>query len=515
MNLTQILMTIAPSTGLPAEKGTEIVRQIVPKESESTYRIAELLMGLVTDFVNFIGLGDHPWVITTLYSIVVAGIAILIGWALQFIVVAAVKIGSRKIHNSIFQNLVLAHFFTKATRIIPPIVFLVLIQFTFTMHDTLSIWLTRITLMIIVIYFGIASNVLVDVIWIHLDESENKRHLPLKGIAQLTKGIVWIVCSIIIIAIFVNKSPMSLLAGLGAFAAVLMLVFKDSILGVVAGVQLSENDSLHVGDWIKVDSAGANGTVTEVTLTSVKVENWDKTTTTLPPYSLISGSFTNYRTMQASGTRRIARTYFIDADSIYEITPEELERIRKIQFMDEYITRKLELMQGDTLKPQEWMPNGTLETNLGLFRAYMESYLHANKDISQDDTCFVTSLQQTYYGVPLQIYCFTNTSSWIPYEAIQAEVFEHLAIMLSKFGLYTLESVSGRDSILEGVLEYGRNPEEFFGLPQPFLNPRPTATLRKAPDYKPLTPPSNTAPTSQTPQSSASPTDSPTSPPAK
>ena len=173
-----------------------------------------------------------------------------------------------------------------------------------------------------------ALSALIGGVWEHLDARENKRKLPLKGLAQLAKGIVWIVAAIVVIAILVDKSPAALLAGLGAFATVLMLIFKDSILGLVAGVQLSENDSLHVGDWIKVDGTDANGTVLEVTLTSVKVLNWDKTTTTLPPYSLVSGSFTNYRSMQESNTRRICRSYMIDADSVLPATPQMLDNIR-------------------------------------------------------------------------------------------------------------------------------------------------------------------------------------------
>ncbi len=265
--------------------------------------------------------------------------------------------------------------------------------------------------------------------------------------------------AIIIVAVILDKSPARLLAGLGAFAAVLMLIFKDSILGVVAGVQLSENDSLHVGDWIKVHGTEANGTVAEVSLTAVKVQNWDKTTTTIPPYSLISSGFTNYRTMQKSDTRRICRSYMIDADSVLPAT-------------DEHITKKLAQKAAgkvaDVDNP-EGLVDGTIDTNLGLFRAYMKMWLDANPHISHDSDCFVSTLAQTPSGIPFQVYCFTATSRWFPYEAIQDTVFEHLAAMLRFFSLYTFENPSGRDTVVDGYISPGKNINTVFGVPYPFF----------------------------------------------
>ncbi|MDE7407621.1 MAG: mechanosensitive ion channel family protein, partial [Muribaculaceae bacterium] len=259
----------------------------------------------------------------------------------------------------------------------------------------------------------------------------------------------------------------------------LMLIFKDSILGVVAGVQLSENDSLHVGDWIKVNGTDANGTVTEVNLTSVKVQNWDLTTTSLPPYSLISGSFTNYRSMSVTNTRRICRSYMIDADSVKAATPELLERVRKVPYMDHFITRKLAQKAAGKIEDvnnSEGLPDGTIDTNLGLFRAYMKYYLLNNANIDRSSTMFVSTLAQTSTGIPLQIYCFTATSDWLPYEAIQDTVFEHLAVMLQYFDLYTYEEESGRDTIVEGYIA-NHAPDTVVGIPTPFV---------KTPDNAPV-----------------------------
>ncbi len=210
--------------------------------------------------------------------------------------------------------------------------------------------------------------------------------------------------------------------------------------------------------------------MTEVTLTSVKVENWDKTTTMLPPYSLISGSFTNYRSMQVSNTRRIQRSYMIDADSVLPLTPEMLEEFRKIPFMDDFITRKLAQKAAgkvEDVNNSEGLPDGTIDTNLGLFRAYMKMWLDNNKFVDSNSTCFVSTLQQTGGGIPFQIYCFTSTSAWLPYEAMQDTIFEHLATMLSRFRLYCFEQPSGRDTVIDGFLSPAEKSSECSECPTP------------------------------------------------
>ncbi|MDE5774247.1 MAG: mechanosensitive ion channel family protein, partial [Muribaculaceae bacterium] len=257
---------------------------------DNYYTLARILMDGVDWVLKLIGQGDNQTLFIWIYSGLVFGISLLIGWVVQWIVVSVVTKLSQHWRNDMYTRLTQARFFTKASRFIPAIVFLIFIQFTLTSRATLAAWLTRITWIYVIYIVANALSTLAMVLWSHLDARENKKKLPLKGLVQLIKGLIWITAVVIVIAIVVNKSPGSLLAGLGAFAAVLMLVFKDSILGVVAGVQLSENDSLHVGDWIKVAGTDANGIVTEVSLTAVKVQNFDKTVTTVPPYNLVSGS---------------------------------------------------------------------------------------------------------------------------------------------------------------------------------------------------------------------------------
>lgn len=458
----------------------------------SSYRVAEWIMKVVDWLLGVFGLEHHQTLVTVLYALVVLGVSLVVGYVAQWLMFAILRQIARRWSGGIYESLRSVRFFDKLCRVIPALVFLILIQFTMSNHNTLSTALTKVTLIYVVLVTAIAFSALIVAVWMHVDARENKRKLPLKGLAQLAKGIVWIIGAIIIVAILVDKSPAALLAGLGAFAAVLMLVFKDSILGLVAGVQLSENDSLHVGDWIKVNGTDANGTVMEVNLTSVVILNWDKTTTTLPPYSLISGSFTNYRSMQQSNTRRICRSYMIDADSILPATPQMLDNIRKVPFMDEYITKKLAQQAAgkvaDVDNP-EGLVDGSLDTNLGLFRAYMKMWLDANPHIAHDSDCFVSTLAQTAMGIPFQVYCFTATSKWFPYEAIQDGVFEHLAAMLRFFQLYTFENPSGRDTVVDGYLSPGGDIDQVFGVPYPFFQspaaPDGPASTRAVPKRAP------------------------------
>ncbi len=460
--------------------------------SGTTFLVAKWIMKIVDWLLGLFGLEHNQTIVTIFYAGVVFGVAIVIGYLAKWIILHIVREVARRWSNDTYQNLTSVNFFTKLCRIIPALVFLILITVSLSSKNHLASVLSKVTIIYIACMLAVAMSALVVALWQHIDSRENKKKLPLKGLSQLIKGIIWIITAIIIIAVIVDKSPASLFAGLGAFAAVLMLVFKDSILGLVAGVQLSENDSLHVGDWIAVDGTNANGTVTEVTLTSVKVENWDKTTTTLPPYSLISGSFTNYRSMQVSKTRRICRSFMIDADSILPATPEMLEAIRQVPFMDDYITKKLAQKAAgkvaDVDNP-EGLVNGTIDTNLGLFRAYMKMWLDANPHISHDSDCFVSTLAQTSVGIPFQIYCFTATSAWFAYEAIQDTILEHVAAMAHLFQLYTFENPSGRDTIIDGYLSPGKDIRQIYGIPYPFFSNQQTPGSAASTDNGPRIPP--------------------------
>ena len=459
---------------LLASNGSSIddIRRFVGDRNGASYAVAEMIMKVVDWILGIFGLDHNQTVVTFLYAAVVLCVALVVGRITQWIVLHLVREITKHWSSDMYEALKSVNFFHKICRIIPALVFLVLIEFALSNHTALSTTLSKLTLIYVVFVTAVALSAVIVAVWQHIDRRANKRKLPLTGLAQLAKGIVWIVAAIVIICILIDQSPGRLLAGLGAFAAVLMLVFKDSILGLVAGVQLSENDSLHVGDWVAVPGTNANGTVMEVGLTAVKVLNWDKTTTTLPPYSLISSGFTNYRSMQESNTRRICRCYYIDADSVLPATAEMIERVRKLPYMDEWISKKQAQAaagkDADVANP-EGLADGTLDTNLGMFRAYFKMWLDHSKYISHDSDCFVSTLGQTSAGIPFQVYCFTATSKWFPYEGIQDLVFEHLAAMLGAFQLYAFENPSGRDTVVDGYLSPGRSIDDVFGVPYPFF----------------------------------------------
>lgn len=464
---TQLLCSI------PGDVSQAMTDAMVPAAEGETYEIAKLLMGAVSWIFDQLGLAHHSSMELFVYAVLVFLISWGVGIITQYVILFVVDQIGKKWKGDIYDELTKAHFFHKASRIIPAIFFLIMIQFTMQQHSSLSSWLSRLTWIYLMFIVARCLTILVKVIWNHVDERENKRRLPLKGLIQLICGIVWILFGIGVVSVLVDKSPGTLLAGLGVFASVLMLIFKDSILGLVAGVQLSENDSVHVGDWIAVDGTNANGTVQEVSLTEVKIQNWDKTVSSVPPYNLISGTFTTYRPMQESNTRRIARTYLIDSESVVEPSDELMERLAGIPLLKDWLEKKKAQKAAGReycVNNPEGLVDGTIDTNLGIFRAYLKLWLLSNPDISQADTQFVNTLQQSANGIPLQVYCFTSTSAWIAYEGIQSAVFEHIAAMLTKFDLFVFENSSSRATVLEGVM--GRDlpaGESVFGVPQPMI----------------------------------------------
>jgi len=274
------------------------------------------------------------------------------------------------------------------------------------------------------------------------------REIPIKGFVQVLKLVLYFVTGILVISILLNKTPVYLLSGIGAFAAVMMLVFRDSILGFVAGIQLAANRMVAVGDWIEMPKYGADGDVLEVALTTVKVQNWDKTITTIPTYALISESFKNWRGMSESGGRRIKRSVSIDMNSIRFCTEEMLERFAKIQYISAYIDeKKAELQTYNQNKKVNMtsLANGRRMTNIGTFRAYVKAFLLEHPSINHDMTFLVRQLSPTEHGLPIEIYVFSKDKVWANYEAIQADIFDHVLAVLPEFDLCVYQDPTGAD----------------------------------------------------------------------
>lgn len=292
---------------------------------------------------------------------------------------------------------------------------------------------------------------------------------PLKGMVQILQVLVAFVGVVVVVSILIGRSPLTLITGLGAFAAVLMLVFKDSILGFVAGVLLAENDMIHLGDWIELPASGVNGVVTDVSLTIVKVRNWDNTIVTIPPYALISGSFTNWRGMQHSAGRRIRIGVTLMTDYIRPCTPDFLEQIKGFDAeLDNFIATKQEDVEreqeSDVCNPRG-VVDGSIRTNVGLLRAYLTLYLRRHPWVNAELLLMVRTLAPTDNGLPLELYCFSRNKVWPEYEAIKAGMAEHLYSVLPVFGLHAFQNPSARDNIINGLLEGGYDAAHINDLP--------------------------------------------------
>lgn len=260
------------------------------------------------------------------------------------------------------------------------------------------------------------------------------RNRPLKVFIQLIVIFLYCTAILTVISIFTKQNLATLLAGLTAFAAVLMLIFKDAILGFVAGIQLSANRMVHIGDWITMPGSGADGDVLEINLTTVKVQNWDKTITTIPTYKMVSESFTNWRGMFESAGRRIKRSIYIDVNSIHYLSLQEIERLSGSVLLKEYMARKVAELENYNRNRGAELDERRL-TNVGTFREYLESWISSHPDVNQEMIHVIRQLQPTPTGLPLEIYCFSARQRWVEYERVQADIFDHVFAVMELFGL--------------------------------------------------------------------------------
>ena len=345
----------------------------------------------------------------------------------------------------VFDHKVMVHL----SRMVAPVIIYIFVPVAFAEAGSVTLdFIQRICFIYIVITFLSFINSFLKAVYTVYSAKEQLRDRPLKGMLQTVQVILWFVGAIVIVSILINESPVSLLAGLGASAAILMLVFKDSIMGFVSGVQLSANDMLKVGDWIAMPKYGADGTVIEVTLNTVKVRNWDNPIVTIPPYLLVSDSFQNWRGMRESGGRRVKRSINIDMTSVKFCTPEMLAKYRKIRLLKDYVEHTEQVIADYNEKnhiDNSILVNGRRQTNLGVFRAYLTAYLKSLPDVNQELTCMVRQLQPTDHGIPMELYFFCSLKDWVPYEGVQADVFDHVLAIIPEFDLQVFQSPSGRD----------------------------------------------------------------------
>ncbi|GAA4662580.1 mechanosensitive ion channel family protein [Bartonella pachyuromydis] len=322
------------------------------------------------------------------------------------------------------------------------------INFIPTLPSTFSTIISNVANAFIIFVVVLAISSFLNIINILYEQQPTARLKPIKGYIQIAKIALFTVAAILMVATLVDRSPLILLSGLGAMAAVLMLIFQDTLLSLIAGIQISSTDMVRVGDWIEIPSLNVDGDVTEIALHTVKVQNFDKTITTVPIRKLVTDPFKNWRGMQEAGGRRIKRSLFIDQSTIRFHTEEEQEYLSRFNLLENYFTQKIpEITEWNTQldKNHDVLANTRRLTNIGTFRAYVVAYLKKHLYIEQNMTLMARQLPPTPNGLPLEIYCFTNTTVWLEYEKIQADIFDHLYSILPSFGLKIFQNPSGYD----------------------------------------------------------------------
>lgn len=386
------------------------------------------------DILQYWGI-HSAWLLDSLSVMVRLGIMAVVAWltywmAKKWLAKLVVKLAGKTATN--WDDLMFdTHFFNCFALFITPIVVQLLSAYmewnhSILLQKTINIW--------VVVAVVLLVSAILDGINRIYDSYPVARNRPIKVFMQVIKIFIYCIAVIVVVSIIMDKDPRALLVGLSAFAAVLMLIFKDAILGFVAGVQLIANRMVKLGDWIVMPSANADGEVLEINLTTVKVQNWDKTISTIPTYRMVSESFTNWRGMEESKGRRIKRSVNIDVQSIHYLTDAELEVLKKSVLLKDYITGKLEELERYNAERKTPLDARRM-TNVGTFREYMEMWIASNPDIAQDMTHMVRQLQPGPTGLPLEIYCFSSRQKWIEYERVQADIFDHLYAVIPLFNL--------------------------------------------------------------------------------
>lgn len=387
---------------------------------------------------------DHIAVAVLTVAIFVG--AYLVYWILKNYLLKLIHRVTEKTSNKWDDKLMSSQVFHRALRLIP-------LTFILICVDRLApgqLILLKRLIFALVILIGARTveaflNAVSDVY--HADMDAHRK--PIRPLFQAMQIVTHMLAAIFIISVLLNKEPWGLFSLLGGMTAVTMLVFKDSILGFVAGIQLGANDMIREGDWIEMPKFGADGDVIEVTVNTVKVRNWDKTISTVPTYALITDSFKNWRGMSESGGRRIKRSICIDMNTVKFANEEMLSSFRKMELLKEYVDQKQQQIDAENSEKQidlsATVVNGRRQTNLGIFRAYLENYLHDNPKIHTGMTFLVRHLQPTAQGLPIEIYVFSSDKNWVNYEAIQADIFDHILAALPEFGLRVYQQPSGAD----------------------------------------------------------------------
>ncbi|MDN4502360.1 mechanosensitive ion channel [Alteromonadaceae bacterium BrNp21-10] len=404
---------------------------------------------LFTQLLALLGLQVETY--STLHLTLALGVLLTLSW-LSFVISGFILRNAihriiERSKNNWDDELHRHGFFRRLSHIAPAILlYLVTPLFLHEAHPLLII-IVKLSLIYLLFSLFFAANSVLDTASGIYNASPLARKAPITGFIQVVKLLLTIVAILLIISNLLDKSPLLLLSGLGAVTAVMLLVFKDAILGFVAGIQIAANRMVTNGDWIEMSKYGADGTVLEVGLTTVKVQNWDNTITTIPTYALITESIRNWRGMEESPGRRFKRSIYIDVHSIKFCDKDMLDKFKEIRYIKAYVQKKVDELakfhQDNDITEADLL-NARRMTNIGTFRAYMVEYLRQHPKINKDLTLMVRQLAPTELGVPLEIYCFSSEKSWVAYEGIQSDLFDHFLAMLPLFELRAYQRVGDR-----------------------------------------------------------------------
>ena len=381
--------------------------------------------------------------------LILLGAAGVVGLIARPLLVAAVRRMARRSSATWDDVLVEHNVFARLARILPALITYYGAPEIPGLDETLALLIQRVSVCVIVVVTAVSLSALLTAANDIYARNPEYRHRPIKGYLQVVKMVVYALMALIVVSTLLDKSPWIFLSGIGAMTAVLLLIFKDTILSLVASVQIASNDMIHVGDWIEMPQAGADGDVIDVALHTVKVQNWDKTISTIPTHRFIDESFKNWRGMALSGGRRIKRAFHVDLSSIRFLGEEEVERFSEWALLADYIAdKRREIAEENERRPGDAAINANIRrlTNVGTLRAYLAAYLRAHAKIHEVNyTLIVRQLAPGPTGLPIELYCFTNDQAWDRYEGIQADIFDHIFAIVPEFGLRLYQQPTGAD----------------------------------------------------------------------
>lgn len=400
------------------------------------------------NWLSAVGIELSAWQLNLILLAVILIISLLIHWVFHQVVIKLIEKMTRQSRRTWRKMLFEEKLFTRLAFAVQGLILYLQVALWLNPDSLFYFSLQTLALLWITLSTTLSLFSLVDVFAYLTRNNKRTKNLPIQGLLQAVKLFITILAVIIVVAVLINRSPLLIISGLGAMTAVLLLVFKDPIMGLVAGIQLSANNMLRLGDWLEMPSYGADGDVIEIGLTTVKVQNWDKTITTIPTYALISDSFKNWQGMSESGGRRIMRAIYIDANSIKFMDQKLYDHLLEAELLAPYLKMKKQEVDDSNQNLQVDMSmkvNGRRLTNIGTLRANLLNYLKNHPNIRQDMTLLVRQLAAENHGVPLQIYAFTNTTVWAEYEDIQGDIFDHIYAIIDAFDLRIHQSPGSAD----------------------------------------------------------------------